>query len=145
MWRAAGLAWAVVCAATVAGCVGAGSGAGEGVAGERGAVAARVACVGRLVEYQAKYDWFDTWNEENGQVCHDDGRAVRAVFRLVTPEAQAGREVGVVFKYWSASLPPPPTLEDKGRDFSFDLPGRFLAGKYVNIDNIDVGSLKRVP
>ena len=104
-----------------------------------------VQCVGELVEFEPDYPWFENWVEEDGTEVHGDGSAPRATFRVSSPSTYVNRMVGVLYKYEGKDLPPPPTVTEKGKRFSFELPEDFFTGKYGTIDNIHVRNMKKMP
>lgn len=104
-----------------------------------------IRCVGELLEHVPEAPWFDNWTDADGNVTHDHGRAPLVRFRLLTPDAHRDRIVGVLFKYHGEHLPPPPGPTEKGKRYSFELPGDFFQGESVVLDNIQVKDLKPAP
>ena len=108
------------------------------------ATAGTVRCVGQLTEHEPEHPWFDHQAGPDGHATHEQGRAPLVGFRLQEPAAHRGRVVGVLFKYHGKDLPLPPPSSEKGKSFSFELPGDFFSSTAVTIDNLHVKDLKRM-
>ena len=94
---------------------------------------------GILTEYEAGYAWW-----ENVGNVHADGESPYALFVITSPKAHAGRKIGILFKWTSADLPPPPVATDIGKAFSFAIPND-LFPKFDKIENRTVECFREIP
>jgi hypothetical protein len=110
-----------------------------------GAQAPYVQCVGRFTDYEAEYPWSEDWVDQGGTLTHDDGKCPRAAFCLSAPAIYAGRTVRVLYRYERKDRSTPPSLSQKGKSFSFELPEDFFAGRSTTLDSTEVRNLRVIP
>lgn len=85
------------------------------------------------------FAWFE--NDDSG---HDDGIALMASFQIKEPSSNIDRIVNILFKYDAKDdIPGPPSVDDLGKLFEFELPRHTVTEGNFSVDNLTVRNLRK--